>query len=302
MELLGIFVNVLAPVFALAALGYFAGPRLKLEARTLTRLAYFVLIPAFTFDVLSTARIEPQLALRMTVYAALTHLACAALGFGVARLLGRPAPMVAAYTMSAVFGNVGNFGLPIIQFRFPDEAAALEISTVYFLAISTLAFMVSVAAVNWEKNGGWRAALAVVQTPALLAVPPALLVNALGLALPPILTRPLELLAAAMIPTMLIALGVQLTGAGLPRFNADVWLASAVRLLGGPALAALLALPFGLSGLERSIGIIQAAMPTAVLASIIALENDTLPSFVITTVLVSTLASLATLTLVLALV
>lgn len=302
MELLGIFVNVLAPVFALAALGYFAGPRLKLEARTLTRLAYFVLIPAFTFDALSTARIEPQLALRMTVYAALTHLACAALGFGVARLLGRPAPMVAAYTMSAVFGNVGNFGLPIIQFRFPDEAAALEISTVYFLAISTLAFMVSVAAVNWEKNGGWRAALAVVQTPALLAVPPALLVNALGLALPPILTRPLELLAAAMIPTMLIALGVQLTGAGLPRFNADVWLASAVRLLGGPALAALLALPFGLSGLERSIGIIQAAMPTAVLASIIALENDTLPSFVITTVLVSTLASLATLTLVLALV
>jgi hypothetical protein len=210
--------------------------------------------------------------------------------------------MVAAYTMSAVFGNVGNFGLPIIQFRFPDEAAALEISTVYFLAISTLAFMVSVAAVNWEKNGGWRAALAVVQTPALLAVPPALLVNALGLALPPILTRPLELLAAAMIPTMLIALGVQLTGAGLPRFNADVWLASAVRLLGGPALAALLAIPFGLSGLERSIGIIQAAMPTAVLASIIALENDTLPSFVIATVLVSTLASLATLTLVLALV
>jgi hypothetical protein len=302
MELLGIFVNVLAPVFALAALGYFAGPRLKLEARTLTRLAYFVLIPAFTFDALSTARIEPQLALRMTVYAALTHLACAALGFGVARLLGRPAPMVAAYTMSAVFGNVGNFGLPIIQFRFPDEAAALEISTVYFLAISTLAFMVSVAAVNWEKNGGWRAALAVVQTPALLAVPPALLVNALGLALPPILTRPLELLAAAMIPTMLIALGVQLTGAGLPRFNADVWLASAVRLLGGPALAALLAIPFGLSGLERSIGIIQAAMPTAVLASIIALENDTLPSFVIATVLVSTLASLATLTLVLALV
>jgi hypothetical protein len=302
MELLGIFVNVLAPVFALAALGYFAGPRLKLEARTLTRLAYFVLIPAFTFDALSTARIEPQLALRMTVYAALTHLACAALGFGVARLLGRPAPMVAAYTMSAVFGNVGNFGLPIIQFRFPDEAATLEISTVYFLAISTLAFMVSVAAVNWEKNGGWRAALAVVQTPALLAVPPALLVNALGLALPPVLTRPLELLAAAMIATLLIALGVQLASAGLPRFNADVWLASAVRLLGGPALAALLALPFGLSGLERSIGIIQAAMPTAVLASIIALENDTLPSFVITTVLVSTLASLATLTLVLALV
>lgn len=302
MQLLGIFIHVLAPVFLLVALGYGAGPRLKLEARTLTRFAYFILIPAFTFDALSTAQLELQLTLRMAGYAALTHLACAALGFGVAWLLRRPAPLPAAYTISAVFGNVGNFGLPIVQFRFPDEAAAPEISMVYFLAISSLAFMVSVAAANWEKGGSWRAALAVVKTPALLAVPPALLVNALGLSLPPVVARPVELLAAAMIPTMLIALGVQLANAGLPRFEADVWLASLVRLIGGPLLAVLLAIPFGLVGLERSIGIIQAAMPTAVLASIIALENDVLPDFVIATVLLSTVASLATLTVVLALV
>jgi hypothetical protein len=43
-------------------------------------------------------------------------------------------------------------------------------------------------------------------------------------------------------------------------------------------------------------------MPAAVLASIIALENDLLPEFVTTTVLFSTLASIVTLTLVLALI
>jgi len=48
--------------------------------------------------------------------------------------------------------------------------------------------------------------------------------------------------------------------------------------------------------------VLQAAMPAAVLASIIAVENDLLPEFVITTVLFSTLLSIVTLTVVLAIV
>ena len=46
----------------------------------------------------------------------------------------------------------------------------------------------------------------------------------------------------------------------------------------------------------------QAAMPAAVLTSIIALEYDLLPDFVTRTVLFSTLASVVTLTLILAVV
>lgn len=300
--LLEIFLNVLTPVFLLVGAGYVAGPRLKLEARTLTRFAYYLLIPAFTFEALSTARLAAGVAVGMTVYASLTQLVCAGLALATARWLRRPPAVAAAYAIIAVFGNVGNFGLPIVQFRFPEAEQAGEISAVYFLAISTLAFMVSVAAANWHKGSRWQAALAVLKTPALLAVPPALLVNALGWELPLAASRTIHLLATAMIPTMVVALGVQLAQAGWPRFTADVWIASALRLVAGPAAALALAPVFGLTGLERSIGVIQAAMPTAVLASIIAVENELLPEFVIAAVLFSTLASLLTLTVVLALV
>jgi predicted permease len=81
----------------------------------------------------------------------------------------------------------------------------------------------------------------------------------------------------------------------------DMAISSAVRLLGGPILAFGLAAPFGLVGIERSVGILQASMPAAVLVSIIAVENDLLPEFVIATVLFSTLASVVTLTIVLTL-
>ena len=298
-QLATIFLNVLVPVFLLVGLGYVAGPRLQLESRTLSRFAYYILIPAYVFDVLSGARIGAALAGRMALYAVVVHLGCAAAGYQAARLLRRSPQMTAAYMLIAVFGNVGNFGIPIIGFRFPGDDQALVAGTVYFIAISSTAFVVSVAAANWHKGSMLRSALAVLKTPALIAVPPALMVNAIGLALPPVLARPVELLSDGMIPTMLIALGVQLAAAGLPRLDGDMVLSSGVRLLAGPALALGLAGLFGLDGLPRSVGILQAAMPAAVLASIIAVENDLLPSFVITAVLFSTVASVVTLTLVL---
>jgi predicted permease len=303
--LLATFANVLAPVFLLVVLGYVAAPRLSIDARTLSRFSYYVLTPAFVFDVMSKARVEPGLAIRMTGFIVVAHLLCAALGFVAARALGRSPQMTAAYVMLAVFGNVGNFGLPIVQFRFPGETHILAIATIYFLAIMIVAFIVCVAAANWHRGGTLRAMGAVFRTPALLAVPPALLVNWLqlttGLAVPPILARPIELLAAAMIPTMVVALGCQLASAGIPRPNLDMVVASAVRLIGGPLLAVALAAPFGLAGIERSVGILQASMPAAVLVSIIAVENDLLPEFTIAAVLFSTLASVVTLTAVLSL-
>lgn len=301
-ELAGIFLNVLAPVFLLAIAGYVAGPRLKLEARTLSRVSYYLLMPCFVFDVLAHSRIAPDLGVRMSTYAIAVHLAAALLAWTVARLLRCSPKMTAALILLTIFGNVGNFGPPIIQFRFPGEPLVLDIATIYFLAIMSISFIVGVLVANWHSRGLVSAVRRVIQTPALLAVPPALLANTMLPLVPPVVSRTTALLGAAMIPVMLVALGVQLAGIGIPRLNRDMLVAGALRLIATPLIGVAMAVPFGVSGLERSIGIIQSAMPSAVLASIIAYENDLLPEFVTATVLFSTLASVVTLTIVLALV
>ena len=48
-QLIPIFLNILLPVFSLVVVGYLAGPRLQIEARLLSRLAYYILVPAFIF-------------------------------------------------------------------------------------------------------------------------------------------------------------------------------------------------------------------------------------------------------------
>ncbi|MAT99152.1 MAG: transporter [Anaerolineaceae bacterium] len=297
-QLVEIFFNVITPVFALVLIGYVAGPRLGLNARTLSRFAYFILIPCFVFNIIATAEFDVATAGRMVIFIWVVELACAALGFAVAKILRRSVQMTAAYVLIATFGNVGNFGLPLIEFRLGPEG--LLPATIYFLAIMMIAFVIGVGAASWTNGGSLAAVTAVLKTPALIAIVPAVLVNGLGLTPPLLVSRTTGLLAAAMVPTMLVALGVQLSEVKQIRLSRDVWIASSIRLLGGAVLGLLIVIPFGLSGVERGAGVFQAAMPTAVLASIIALEHNLLPDFVTTAVLFSTIASVLTLTLLLA--
>jgi predicted permease len=300
LKLLTIFVNVVTPVFGVVLIGYFAGPRLKLQARTLSRASYYIFLPAFVFDIISQADVEIGLATKMIVYTFVVHVACAGLGFVIARLMGHLREMVAAYILIAVFGNVGNFGLSLIEFRLGPDGLAF--GTVYFLVIHVTAFTISVAAASWARHGKANAIVSVLKTPTLIAFVPAALFWITQAELPLFLARMTGFLRAAAIPVMLVTLGVQLAEAGKPELNLDVLTASAVRLLGGPILATILIIPFGLTGLARGAGILQASMPPAVLTSIIAIEYDLVPKFVTTTVLFATLVSLITLTVIISLV
>ena len=70
----------------------------------------------------------------------------------------------------------------------------------------------------------------------------------------------------------------------------------------GPIACIGLAFLFPLGELEKNIGILQAAMPTAILAAIIAIEYDLVPDFVTTSVLLSTILGVFTLTILLSII
>lgn len=294
-ELFFVFLNVILPVFGIVLLGTFLGKRLELQARTLTRVAYYVFVPAFIFQAISTAEVPLTSVVKMLSFIILTHLLAVLVAGGIGRFLGRSKEIIAAFIMIAAFGNVGNYGLAVIHFRLGDTA--LPPATIYFVAISISAFVICVGAAGWAHGGSRGAIWNVLKTPALWATVPAVFVSAGGLHVPLMMDRMVGLLADAMIPVMLFALGLQLFEQGKVHLTTDVLLGSGIRLILTPALALLVALPFGLSRIESAAGVLQAAMPVAILVSIIAKENDIVPEFVTSVVVVSTLASVVTLSL-----
>jgi predicted permease len=299
LELARVFVDVVLPVFAVVGLGWALGPRLGLEARTLSRAAYHLFVPAFTFHVIATSRVPLARAAAFAGYVVAAHLAFALLGWLAARLVRASRETTAAFVMLGVFGNVGNYGLALVRFRLGE--AGVVPATLYFVVSLLVSFVVCVGVATAVRGGGAKAVLSVLRTPALVAAVPALLVSALGLRLPLALGRGVALLADAMIPVMLLALGLQLAAAGALRPTRDVVLATGLRLVASPLVAFALAAAFGLGGVERSASVLQAAMPAAVLVAIISAEHAVAPPFVMSTVFFSTLASVPVLTVLLAL-
>lgn len=111
----------------------------------------------------------------------------------------------------------------------------------------------------------------------------------------------LTFLSGAAIPLIMISLGLSLELKGIKEYLSDAAFVSIVRLIISPALAVLIVALFGLSGLERTVTIIEAAMPSAMLSVVLAITYDLDIKLTAACVFFSTILSLITLPLVLSL-
>jgi predicted permease len=94
---------------------------------------------------------------------------------------------------------------------------------------------------------------------------------------------------------MLIMLGIQVSRISHQGKWGIMIGASFIKLVGGDAIGLLFALLLGLSGVTRQTAIVEAAMPTAVVAGVLATEFNSDARLVSSIILLSTLLSVLTL-------
>jgi predicted permease len=127
----------------------------------------------------------------------------------------------------------------------------------------------------------------------------ALVVNLGNVDMPLVFDRSVGLLADALIPVMLFTLGLQLVTTGRPALTADLGVMMVVKLALVPVVAGLVGYWIGLDGDALDALIIQSAMPPAVFCAVVAIEYQLAPDRVTAGVVSATLASAATLPVVL---
>jgi predicted permease len=294
-----IFLDILAPVFLVVAIGAMAGRRLALEPTSLSRLAYWILGPFFVFDVLSRAETAPDVVVKMVAAGLGSMVVAGVVAWTLGSAARHPYGARAAAVMTSVYGNVGNFGLAVVVFTFGPDA--LPLAGIMLIVINIAGLIVGVTAASRQRTSLLAAIRTALFAPMTLSVPPAIVVNVGNIDLPLWVDRPVSLIAGAMIPVMLLTLGVQLAGMSAPKLGLDLAVPIGAKLVVAPLVAAVAASLLGLGGTEAGVVVLQSAMPAAVFTALIAMEHDLEPELVTTTVLVGTLASVFTLPIVIAL-
>lgn len=289
-----LFADNIIPIIVVAGAGFALRRLLHVEVQSVSRVAFYVCIPALVFSLLLDTQILVTDVLRMMAFAAAIVACIGVLAWIVARVLRLPPSLTAAVVLASAFMNSGNYGLSVNKFAFGQDGLAW--ASLFFITTSLLTNSVGVYIATVGRTSPAQALLGLLRVPAVYSIPLALLVRASGHSLPAPLARPIELLAASAVPLMLLILGMQLAQAHFSSRKGLLTVSAGLRLLAGPAVAWLLAPAFGLIGVSRQSGILEAGMPTAVFNAILALEFNIEPEFVTGAVLLSTLLSPLTLT------
>lgn len=293
MSILTVLFDVLAPVVLVVATGAIVGHRINVDLRSLSRLAYWVLGPAFMFDVLAGAELDASVVLQLCL-AGLVGMAAAGLAAAaILRISGCGGSIIAAETLTASYGNVGNAGLAISAFAFGPEL--LPAAGVFMLAINTTGMMLGVGLAHGRDGSIIDALRQALVAPMTIASVLGLLANSFSVNVPVAFDRSISLVAGALIPTMLFTLGMQLRLTGRVRIEAPSIVSAACKLLVAPAAATAAAIFVGLDGDLVGVTAVQSAMPPAVFCMVIALEHDLEPQRVTATLVLATVLSLLTL-------
>jgi malate permease and related proteins len=212
----------------------------------------------------------------------------------------------AALMLCVMFMNAGNYGLPAAQFAFGREG--FDRAVLFFVVQAILAQTLPIY-IAGASHGDWRGGLVqLLRMPQIYAVLAALAVRWGGIRLDPAgdgilndLFRGVDLVGEAAVPLLLIILGLQLAETGWIGEAPKVALATGLRLGLSVPLALLLAHLLGLNELSTKLAVMLTSMPTAVNMTILAIEFNVRPRFVSSVVVVSTVASVLSLTLILVL-
>jgi predicted permease len=294
-QLLAVFAQTVLPVFLVAGAGWVLARSLPLDGRTLGRILFYLASPALVFRSLYLMDVGGEAVRHIALIAVAVILSTAAVGWLVGAGLERRER--AAITLTSSISNNGNMGLPISLFAFGEPG--LSLATIYYVVTAFTNNTVGTVVAS-AGSAPLRGAMSqVLRVPMLYAALAGGLLNYFSVSLPQGIFRSVDIIADAAIPCMLILLGIQLQNTSFRTRQKGVFRSATVRLLVSPILAAAICLLFGVGGLERDVVILQAAMPTAVVVSVLATEFDAAPRLVATIILVTTLLSMATLSVIL---
>ncbi len=302
--MLEVFLKTL-PFFALIGTGWAAG-RLRFfpaEATAwLTKFVFYFALSAMLFRFAATLRVDQIFDARFAAAYLSGSLLVWGIAMAVARLRRLPLAEAAMEAHTAMTGNTGFLGVPMLVLLLGEAAIGpiLMLLIIDMLVFSTLITVL----VNGARHG--QLSLAIIPTlvsgvlgnPMIVSMAAGLLWSATGRGLWAPVDEFTALLGAAATPGALFAIGASLADKSAERLGPALWLSSAKLVLHPLAVGIAALLIFSVEPFAAGVMIAAAALPVAGNVYILATHFGVAVQRVSAAILISTMASIVTIPLV----
>lgn len=307
-------VDSLAPVFLLIGFGALLIKVRFLNAdmlKAMNDLAYWIGLPAFIFYRLATVTLRGgDLGPLLTVFLSGT-VAAILIGWITVRLLGLPKASRGTFIQAGFRGNLAFIGLPVVVFAFSgieggDLQRTQELAVLALAPIMVSYNVVAVFVLHASHAGSGSKLLLktgrqLVTNPLILASLAGITVAMLGWSFPVFLHRSLEALSRIALPLALLSIGGSLMVVPVKGRIGSALAASLVKVAAAPVAGLAVGLALGIDRGIMLVALIYLACPTAAASYVLARQLGGDEALAASTVVISTLLSLVSLSLVVAL-
>ena len=296
--------ELILPVFAVILTGWIVGYTGYLSrglSDALIHFAYNVAMPALLIVTIAQEPAHSLINWRFLIAFGGGSLLCFLLVFGIMSLdSSRSLASRTMHGMAASMTNTGFVALPVLQAIYGPHAVLPAAIATVFVAVVMFPLAVILLELDQRDAHGSRTAPMVtirhiVLNPMVISTLIGMLWSILGLRIPAAVAAYLNILADALTPCALFAIGLGLSISGLRANIGRASLLSAIKLIIMPVVVYGLSLALHLDPLYTIAAVICAAVPTAKTVYILAGEYHCEETMVASTVSMTTLFSVVSL-------
>jgi malonate transporter and related proteins len=297
-------VNVALPIFGVILAGLLAGRWRILGGEATAALNAFVsyfALPVLFFGTLARTPVRAVLDPQLMLGFSLVVLATFAVGMLSTWLAVRGGlARMSLQGIASSWGNVGYMGVPICLAAFgepglPPAMLAVIVTSVISMVFGVMLIELEVAAGHGPVLTFFTAAWNVARNPLPLSIAAGIAWSGLALPLPTPVEKWIDLLGAAASPCALFAIGLFLSDKSVRKGLAEAGLATLIKLLLQPLLAAVVLPHFiDLKSVAGQAALVMASLPTAANAFVLAKQFNVQVEQNTASVLLSTAFSVLT--------
>ena len=270
------FKIIIVAILVMILLGFFL-KKINLlssdDVETLNKIVLNIALPCLIFQALYTADVSlfPSLSI-LTLFVLISSLIVGIITYLILKSFGWKRDKIWTLVIVVVLGNTGFLGYPITSGIYGNPGLIRAVfcdcaTSIIFIALS---FILILLFEGTMKVALKKTALFV----PLWAIILGFLFNVFNIPVTDVGETVISYLAQATIPLIMLSLGLSLNFEGLKRNLKEVSFVSVMKLVIYPLIAIGVLAVLGISGLNHTIGAIEAAMPSAMLGLVLTISYD----------------------------
>ncbi|SFG84224.1 AEC family transporter [Sporolactobacillus nakayamae] len=255
--------SISVPILIICICGAILQKKRSVDTKLLADISLYILAPALILSALSESHLKGDNVIHIFMFSIIMTAALWVVAIITAKIIHLPEPSARALTLTTVFSNANNYGLPVLLLAFGQ--AGFSLGAVYVIGQIILVNILGMYIASRSELSGKQSIVHILKSPLIYASLAGTLLVLTQLHLPVGTATAAHMLGAAYPVLVLLILGIKLGNTKMSGIRRpEVWIGVFLRLIIVPIIAKGVLIALGIHGMLASVLLVEISMPAAV--------------------------------------